>query len=74
MLGAIADDFTGATDLATNLVTRGFKTTVTIGVPGIDFRHQGRCGCDRGGTQNTNRSSLRGNRGQPPGPCHGCVV
>ena len=37
MLGAIADDFTGATDLATNLVTRGFKTTVTIGVPGIDF-------------------------------------
>ena len=26
-----------ATDLATNLVTRGFKTTVTIGVPGIDF-------------------------------------
>lgn len=26
MLGGIADDFTGATDLATNLVTRGFRT------------------------------------------------
>lgn len=37
MLGGIADDFTGATDLATNLVTRGFRTTVTIGVPDSDF-------------------------------------
>ncbi|BBA97103.1 putative type III effector Hrp-dependent outers [Actinacidiphila reveromycinica] len=33
-LGAIADDFTGATDLATMLVTRGFRTVVTVGVPG----------------------------------------
>ncbi|MFI6347889.1 3-oxo-tetronate kinase [Streptomyces sp. NPDC050560] len=32
-LAAIADDFTGATDLATMLVTRGFRTVVTVGVP-----------------------------------------
>ncbi|MBT0768833.1 four-carbon acid sugar kinase family protein [Kineosporia sp. J2-2] len=34
MLGAIADDFTGATDLAMTLVARGFRTVVSIGVPG----------------------------------------
>ncbi|MEW2545947.1 3-oxo-tetronate kinase [Streptomyces sp. NPDC047002] len=33
-LGAIADDFTGATDLATMLVARGFRTVVAVGVPG----------------------------------------
>jgi 3-dehydrotetronate 4-kinase len=33
-LGCIADDFTGATDLATNLVMRGLRTVVTLGVPG----------------------------------------
>ncbi|OEV07925.1 3-oxo-tetronate kinase [Streptomyces nanshensis] len=33
-LGAIADDFTGATDLATMLVARGFRTVVTVGPPG----------------------------------------
>jgi uncharacterized protein YgbK (DUF1537 family) len=32
-LGAIADDFTGATDLATALVDRGFRTVVAVGVP-----------------------------------------
>ncbi|MFR9728264.1 3-oxo-tetronate kinase [Saccharopolyspora sp. MS10] len=31
LLGAIADDFTGATDLATMLVSRGFRTAVVIG-------------------------------------------
>ncbi|WP_433340079.1 3-oxo-tetronate kinase [Streptomyces sp. CA-253872] len=30
-LGAIADDFTGATDLATTLVARGFRTVVAVG-------------------------------------------
>ncbi len=33
LLGAIADDFTGATDLANMLVTRGMRTLQTIGVP-----------------------------------------
>ncbi|APU14900.1 MULTISPECIES: 3-oxo-tetronate kinase [Actinoalloteichus] len=33
VLGGIADDFTGATDLATNLVARGLRTVVTLGVP-----------------------------------------
>jgi uncharacterized protein YgbK (DUF1537 family) len=39
LLGAIADDFTGATDLANMLVTRGMRTIQTIGVParGMDI-------------------------------------
>ena len=32
-LGCIADDFTGATDLANNLVRTGMRTLQTIGVP-----------------------------------------
>jgi 3-dehydrotetronate 4-kinase len=38
LLGAVADDFTGATDLASMLVTRGMRTLQTIGVPdaGLD--------------------------------------
>ena len=34
LLGAIADDFTGATDLANTLVKQGMRTTQVIGVPG----------------------------------------
>jgi uncharacterized protein YgbK (DUF1537 family) len=33
VLGCIADDFTGATDLANNLVRSGMRTVQTIGVP-----------------------------------------
>ena len=33
-LGCIADDFTGATDLANNLVRAGMRVTQAIGVPG----------------------------------------
>jgi uncharacterized protein YgbK (DUF1537 family) len=33
LLGCIADDFTGATDLANNLVRAGMKVAQTIGVP-----------------------------------------
>lgn len=33
MLGCIADDFTGATDLANNLVRNGMRAVQTIGVP-----------------------------------------
>jgi uncharacterized protein YgbK (DUF1537 family) len=33
LLGAIADDFTGATDLASMLVARGMRTVQTIGIP-----------------------------------------
>ena len=32
-LGCIADDFTGATDLANNLVRAGMRAVQTIGVP-----------------------------------------
>jgi uncharacterized protein YgbK (DUF1537 family) len=31
--GCVADDLTGATDLATNLVSRGFRTVVLFGAP-----------------------------------------
>ena len=33
LLGCIADDFTGATDLANNLVRAGMRTLQTIGIP-----------------------------------------
>ena len=33
LLGCIADDFTGATDLANNLVRAGMRTIQTIGIP-----------------------------------------
>ena len=33
LLGCIADDFTGATDLANNLVREGMRVVQTIGVP-----------------------------------------
>jgi uncharacterized protein YgbK (DUF1537 family) len=35
-LGGIADDFTGATDLAAALTTAGYRTVVTVGVPPAD--------------------------------------
>jgi len=37
LLGAIADDFTGATDLANTLVRQGMRAVQTIGVPDEDF-------------------------------------
>ena len=37
LLGCIADDFTGATDLANNLVRAGMRTIQTIGVPAGDL-------------------------------------
>ncbi len=36
LLGCIADDFTGATDLANTLVRRGMRTVQTVGVPRAD--------------------------------------
>lgn len=36
MHGAVADDFTGATDLAGNWRSRGLRTAVTLGVPAND--------------------------------------
>ncbi|MEY4060264.1 MAG: hypothetical protein RL551_1522 [Pseudomonadota bacterium] len=33
LLGCIADDFTGATDLANNLVRNGMRVAQTIGIP-----------------------------------------
>jgi len=38
LLGAIADDFTGATDLANTLVTQGMRVTQVIGAPDADTR------------------------------------
>ncbi|MDN3523133.1 3-oxo-tetronate kinase [Halomonas ramblicola] len=37
VLGAVADDFTGATDLANNLVRAGMRCVQTIGVPDVDL-------------------------------------
>lgn len=38
LLGCIADDFTGATDLANNLVRAGMRTVQTIGLPEAGMR------------------------------------
>ena len=38
LLGAIADDFTGATDLANTLVRQGMPTVQSIGVPNLNFK------------------------------------
>jgi uncharacterized protein YgbK (DUF1537 family) len=40
LLGCIADDFTGGTDLANNLVKSGFRTVQTIGVPKSDAQFE----------------------------------
>src|ERR1700732_4962117 len=37
LLGAIADDFTGATDLCSMLVRGGMRTVQLIGVPSVDL-------------------------------------
>ena len=37
LLGVIADDFTGATDLANTLVKNGMQTVQSIGVPDASF-------------------------------------
>ena len=37
VLGAIADDYTGASDLANTLTRNGLRTVQTIGVPAADF-------------------------------------
>jgi 3-dehydrotetronate 4-kinase len=39
ILGCIADDFTGATDLANNLVRAGMRVVQTIGVPAAPIEH-----------------------------------
>src|SRR5688572_10523765 len=41
LLGCIADDFTGATDLANTLVRRGMRTIQAIGVPAGDEKLSG---------------------------------
>jgi 3-dehydrotetronate 4-kinase len=41
-LGVIADDFTGATDLANNLVRRGMRVVLTVGVPTAPLPDVGR--------------------------------
>ena len=40
LLGCIADDFTGATDLANNLVRGGLRTVQTVGVPRDPLRDE----------------------------------
>ncbi|WP_326543174.1 3-oxo-tetronate kinase [Pseudorhodoferax sp.] len=40
LLGCIADDFTGATDLANNLVRAGMRVVQTIGVPALPLDTQ----------------------------------
>lgn len=41
LLGSIADDFTGASDLANTLTANGMRTVLAIGVPGADDAVEG---------------------------------
>ena len=60
-LGCIADDFTGATDLANNLVRAGMRTVQTIGVPVDDAARDDRRRCGRRRAQVANdRAAARG--------------
>lgn len=38
LLGCIADDFTGATDLANTLVSEGMRVVQVFGIPPDDFK------------------------------------
>jgi len=53
-LGCIADDFTGATDLAINLVQGGMRVVQTIGVGRADYK---RCRCRRCSPQDQNTAN-----------------
>ena len=67
LLGAIADDFTGATDLASMLVRDGMGTVQLIGVP-----RRGRAGarrrCRRRRAEIAHRAGARGGGAEPRGP------
>jgi len=60
LLGAIADDFTGATDLCSMLVRGGMRTVQLIGVPQTNDRVGGGCGGRR--TEVTHCAGARGGR------------
>ncbi len=72
LLGCIADDFTGATDLANNLVRAGMRTVQTIGVP-EDATGTGRS--RRGGrrAQVAHHRAGRGGGAVAARRCAGCV-
>ena len=53
LLGCIADDFTGATDLANNLVRAGMRVVQTIGVPSSPLPAD----CNAGGIARKARTS-----------------
>ena len=44
LLGAVADDYTGASDLANTLSRNGLSTIQTIGVPAAGFERRRRGG------------------------------
>ena len=54
VLGCIADDFTGATDLANNLVRAGMRVVQAMGVPTPAAGRRSRCG--GGGAQVAHRA------------------
>ena len=64
LLGAIADDFTGATDLCSMLVRGGMRTVQLIGVP---LRRPGAAGRGRGGrcAEIAHRAATPGGRTTP---------
>ena len=64
LLGAIADDFTGATDLCSMLVRGGMRTVQLIGVP-QPGRSCARRRCRRRRVEVAHRAGAAGDRGKP---------
>ena len=59
LLGCIADDLTGATDLALMLTRAGMRTVQVMGVPGADSRAR-RLRCGGGGAEVAHQPGRRG--------------
>ena len=70
LLGCIADDFTGGTDLAGMLVKHGMRTVQMIGVPERAAARGRRCGGRR--AQVAHQPGRRGGRASRSPRCAGC--
>ena len=72
LLGCIADDFTGATDLASMLVRNGMRTVQLIGVPAMPTTPC-RTPTRRGGAEVAHRAGARGGAAKASPRSTGCA-
>ena len=72
ILGVIADDFTGASDIAAMLARGGMRTELAIGVPEGEADSRRRCG--GGGAEIALDRAARGGGSSRWPPCAGCAA